>query len=95
MCGLSNLAKKKNITLVVITEVLSSSEDKVERPSLKDFRKAMAIPNAADMLMLLYRKKISEVDEEDGLIIAKNKRGELRELEIKKNNHTGEYFCEK
>ena len=95
MYGLSNLAKKKNITLVVITEVLSSSEDKVERPSLKDFRKAMAIPNAADMLMLLYRKKISEVDEDDGLIIAKNKRGELGEFEIKKNNYTGEYFCEK
>ena len=73
--GLGNLAKKNNIVLLVITEVL---------------------------VLLLYRKEdntdedSTDVIEDLGLTIAKNKRGELGEIPIKRNNYTGEYFfCEK
>ncbi len=75
MQGLGNLAKKNNIVLLVITEVL---------------------------VLLLYRKEdntdedSTDVIEGLGLTIAKNKRGELGEIPIKRNNYTGEYFfCEK
>lgn len=102
MQGLSNLAKMNNIVLLVITEVSVLSENGIEDPSLKDFSRAMAIPNEADMVLLLYRKEdntdedSTDVIEDLCLTIAKNKRGGLEEIPIKRNNYTGEYFfCEK
>ena len=102
MCGLSNLAKMNNIVLLVITEVSVLSEKGIEGPSLKAFSRAMAIPNEADMVLLLYRKEDNtdedsiDVIEDLGLTIAKNKRGGLEEISMKRNNYTGEYFfCEK
>ncbi len=82
---------------MVITEVPVLSENGVEGPGLKDFSRAMAIPNEADMVLLLYRKEdTTDVIEDLGLTIAKNKRGELGEIPMKRNNYTGEYFfCEK
>lgn len=102
MCGLSNLAKMNNIVLLVITEVPVLSENGIEGPSLKAFSRAMAIPNEADMVLLLYRKEDNtdedsiDVIEDLCLTIAKNKRGELGEIPIKRINYTGGYFfCEK
>ncbi len=75
MQGLGNLAKKNNIVLLVITEVL---------------------------VLLLYRKEdntdedSTDVIEGLGLTIAKNKRGGLGKIGLKRNNYTGEsFFCEK
>ena len=102
MQGLSNLAKMNNIVLLVITEVSVLSENGIEGPSLKAFSRAMAIPNEADMVLLLYRKEDNtdedsiDVIEDLCLTIAKNKRGGLGKIGLKRNNYTGEYFfCEK
>ena len=116
MESFSELAKKNYIAVILITE--ASTECTGERPGLKCFRKKMAIPNMADMVLLLYNDKVSyrlikndeeEADEkwvaqrssegqwdsavEDAsLFIAKNKRGGLGEISVKRNNITGEYI---
>lgn len=57
MESFSELAKKNNVAVILITE--ASSEWTGERPGLKCFRKKMAIPNGADMVLLLYNDKVS------------------------------------
>ena len=57
MESFSELAKKNNIAVILITE--ASSVWTGERPGLKCFRKKMVIPNGADMVLLLYNDKVS------------------------------------
>ena len=56
MESFSELANKNNIAVILITE--ASSECTSERPSLKCFRKKMAIPNGADMVLLLHNNNL-------------------------------------
>ncbi len=121
MESFSELANKNNIAVILITE--ASSECTSERPSLKCFRKKMAIPNGADMVLLLHNNKLTyrliKHDEEKAgencddekwvaqrssegewdspiedasLFIAKNKRGGLGEIPVRRNNVTGTYI---
>ncbi|MEG1999996.1 MAG: DnaB-like helicase C-terminal domain-containing protein, partial [Evtepia sp.] len=85
--ALKIMSKELNVPVLCLSQLSRANESRADkRPMLSDLRESGAIEQDADVVMFLYREDYYEKDSENRnlaeCIIAKNRRGETRTIEL-------------
>ena len=85
--ALKNMAKELNVPVLCLSQLSRANESRTnKRPMLSDLRESGAIEQDADIVMFIYREDYYEKESENHnlaeCIIAKNRHGETRTVEL-------------
>ncbi len=87
--GLKQLAKEVDIPVIALSQLSRQTERRGSdhRPQLADLRESGAIEQDADLVAFIYREEVYNPEEEENhglaeLIVAKNRHGETRNVEL-------------
>jgi replicative DNA helicase len=86
--SLKNIAREFNIPVIVLSQLSRNVENRInQKPILSDLRESGSIEQDADLILMLYNKKIENTKSKIiELIIAKQRNGPVGSVKLKFNN---------